>query len=267
MQSELIDAGAESDALAGRVQNRRSFLGAGLGCAVPLAVGLGSSSGERLLGGAQGDEADDPVFGHLADQAWRTAQEVQVAGLRGEHLRRIADQLDIFAVHLRGRGGDRAMDDEVQRRVRERGRDGVVADVLDRCRERAAPSAGPRRTSLIDEKTAGMAVDHVAARGSVKALRSHRTSLEKLAVLLDRSRPHDGGRVLPVHQKPGDDFLGYPDVPSADWCDLLRCLTTEVELLAMVAQFTPFASAARALSAFAVLLEIGLRYACPNMEA
>jgi hypothetical protein len=224
---------------------RRTFLGVGIGCALPLIVGPGLVGASGLLQPGQGADAADPIWDHIASEAWRTCQEVQgPMGVRGEHLRRLGSQIDLFAVHLGGCGFDRKVDDEIGRLVRERGREGAAFEILDHHRGTPAVSRFvPRRRPKpdLDPEKVALCLDEMRGRGVVKTLRLRRGALERAAARLDRQIASTTGRALPasmVGQKPGDDFPGLPEpqLTPEDICDMLRALV--VACTVAMAMFT-----------------------------
>ena len=243
---------------------RRTFIGVGMGCAVPLLAGAGLVSKGGLLasGGAAREPrgAPDRIWDHIASEAWRTSQEAQgIMGARGEHVRRLASQLDLFAVSLDARSISHDLDDELSRRLREEGRESVAADIIQRHREftggRRASRGGFERQ--LDPAALADCLDRLNARGAVPSLRSKRGALERGAMRLDRDARDSGGQVRQVTaagQKPGDDFLppGYPDSPtSLGLCASLEFLMLEfavLETLLTIMGIIPAAIAAGAVN-------------------
>jgi hypothetical protein len=120
------------------VPGRRTFLGVGIGCALPLLGGVGLVRMGELAAAVPATDRVDPVWEHIAAEAWRTGQEAQgPLGVRGEHVRRLASLVDLYAVHLRGRRLDLSLDDEARRLVRERGREGAAFAIVEEHRGHA----------------------------------------------------------------------------------------------------------------------------------
>jgi hypothetical protein len=210
--------GDEHGAACGREEvpapGRRTFLGVGLGCAVPLIVGTGLGRA-GILPVRQDGGGSDAVWGHIASEAWRASREMQ--GPLGPR-------------------DDRRLDEEVRRLVRERGRDAAAREVVSRCQDDPGiPRLGRGRAMTPDAVRMATCLDELVARGCARSLRSRRASLEQLAAVLDRTAIATPGRVVPAAgQKPGDDIGGYPEVPPGPgFCDMLACLIVEFDLLAV----------------------------------
>jgi hypothetical protein len=244
----------------GSVPDRRTFLGVGLGCAVPLVAGLGPVMGGRLVHEAQEAVAPDSVFEHLAAEVWRTGHEVHLAnGVRGEHLRRLAGHLDMFAVHLRARKDDELLDEGIRRAVREHGREALVQRVSQLYQGDAAEWGAPLgRVRRLDPPVTARVVEHMQARGAVATLRAHRGALEKLARTLDATRTvcDSTTATLASGQKPGDDFLGYGEMRDYDGCTMLKALAMACTLLAAFSVAGPLAAANPFYSAMAGILDV-----------
>jgi hypothetical protein len=200
----------------------------GLGCALPLIVAPGLAKASGILRAAQDADAD-PVWDHIAAEAWRTWQEARgPMGARGEHVRRLASQIDLLAVHLQGGGLDRRVDDEVRRMVRERGREAAAFELIDRHGKGAVP-LGPlpqgAAQRAADPARLATCLDHVSSRGIAASLRARRAALDRLGLQLEREMAASAGRFQPVAatlQKPGDDFLGYPEEAPPNLCEVLE---------------------------------------------
>jgi hypothetical protein len=219
---------------------RRMFLGVGVGCALPLIVAPGLVKASGALQSGQDAAAADPIWDHIASEAWRTCQEAQgPMGVRGEHVRRLASQIDLFAVHLRGRGLDRRVDDDIRRMLREQGRESAALEVIERHGQGFGPDRpGHRgRSAAADPARVAACLDLLASRGSSRSLRSRRAALDRLGLQLDREMAASHGRVVSAvatGQKPGDDFLGYPEQPPPNLCEMLEFLIVATVVLGVV---------------------------------
>jgi hypothetical protein len=219
------------------VAGRRAFLAMGVGCALPLAVGAGIVKAGGLARPLQDGAAPDPIWDYIAAEASRLAEEVRgPLGVRGEHLRRLAAQLDLAVVHLRGRGEDRQVDDEVRRLLRERGRYAAALDVIDARRTGARrPDRRPVRSLEPDVEKMARRLEHLGSKGTVKSLRAHRAPLERLAAQLDRELAERTGRPVTVRQKPGDDFGGFPPPPPPlGFCESLEIMILDMMTMAFL---------------------------------
>ncbi len=208
---------------------RRTFLGVGIGCAAPILFGNGILGATSLLASSRAAGATDPVWDHIASEAWGICRAVHGSrGASGEHVRRLASGIDLFAVHLRGSGVEPLIDGDVRQRVREQGRESVALELVSRYRdaiERRAGAAGHAAGLVPEPGRVSRCLDELVSVGMVKSLRSRRPSLEREAARLDRDMLARSGMARPANlpgQKPGDDFLGYPEVPPPDLCELLQ---------------------------------------------
>jgi hypothetical protein len=265
-RDEGVGAGCPS---APAVSDRRKFLGIGLGCAVPLVAGIGPTmGGGRVLHEFQETVAPDAVFEHLAGEVWRIGHEMHgVNMVRGEHVRRLAGHLDVFAVHLRARRDDEQLDAEIRRAVSEHGREALAERTVLRYREDGAdwrPPFGPDRR--LDPAAALRVVDQVHARGAVAVLRAHRAAMERFARSLDGARTVCGAApvTLAAGQKPGDDIMGYGDVRDYDGCTMLRAAAAACTLLAGFSVAGPLAAAGAFYAAMAAVLDVAMTYLCQS---
>ncbi len=220
--------------------SRRAFLGVGVGCAVPVLLGSALGGARSLSSAVRDRSRADPVWGHLAAEAARTWREVRGPhGVRGEHVRRLASQIDLFAVHLQELGDDRRVDEEVRALVEARGREGAAVEIFAHYRGLAdssgsdAPSLG---ASAPDIARLATCFEDLVSQGSARGLRARRAALEGLASHLDRLAAPGAVTVVKAaaRQKPGDDFLGYPEVPpTGNACDMLQFLVLTFMVLSV----------------------------------
>jgi hypothetical protein len=256
------ERGGVDEPEAAAVSGRRTFLGVGIGCALPLIAGTGLMRVGGVLASGQDVSASDPVWEHIASEAWRACQEVQGPfGVRGEHVRRLASQTDLFAVHLRGRGLDQAVDDEVERLLRERGREGAALEILDHYHDplgiaRRVPHRGTGHQP--DPASVAACLDRLRARGTVTTLRARRGALERAAARLDRQIASGTVRLQPAMmdgQKPGDDFQGLPDpqLTPEDLCRMLDDIVAACTVLMAALELAKQGQAAVAIGAIQAL--------------
>jgi hypothetical protein len=257
--------GRAGESAAVAAPGRRAFLGAGIGCALPLVAGTGFVRAGGFLQAGAGGADSDPVWEHIAAECWRTCQEIQgPLGPRGEHVRRLASQVDLFAAHLRGCGLDRHVDDEVRRIVRERGRDAAAFEIVDHHRatighSRRVPRRGPDPD--IDPAKVAACLDAVLVQGTARVWRSRRAALDAAAARLDGELATAAGRVRPVSlvgQKPGDDFPGLPDPQSTPevLCNMFQDIVVGCTVLMVVLTFAGQLEALPAIQALQAAAEV-----------
>jgi hypothetical protein len=230
--------------------DRRAFLRVGAGCAVPLLAGgvlasrgLARAEEAAAPGPIVGQDAVDPVLAHVEQELARTYHAMRgPTGVRGEHVRTIATNLDLVAACLEsGRAAARA-EAAIRRRLAEHGRDATVQEGLaayDRLLEELALQHGiaPGRSPEIARLTD--ALDTIGAHGLRLKIHGHRTRLNRLAAEIDRAGATRDAKASPllVRQKPGDDIGGYPEIPPSAGmtpCEFLAWLESYLALIAAV---------------------------------
>jgi hypothetical protein len=228
---------------------RRAFLRVGAGCAVPVLAagvlatrGLARAAETAAAGPVVGQDAVDPVLAHVEQELSRTYHAMRgPTGVRGEHVRTIAANLDLVGACLEsGRAAARA-DTAIRRRLAEHGRDATVRDGLaayDRLLEDLALQHGIAPGRPPEAGRLATALDTVAADGLRLQLRGHRARLHRLAAEIDRAGATREAQARPllVRQKPGDDFMGYPEIPPGDGmtvCEFLFWLEAYLGLIAV----------------------------------
>jgi hypothetical protein len=252
------------------VPDRRSFLRVGAGCALPLLAGgmvTGRGTAEAAEASQRLTERDstDPVPTHVQRELARTYHAMRgPAGIRGEHVRSLAANLDLLGAWLRSRNDDARADAALRKRIEENGREATAQECLAAYGEIAAEvhlqyGVAPRAGR--DMSRAAEALDSVAAQGVFSAVRGHRAALNTLAAIVDRAETVRAAKPtrLMVHQKPGDDFLGYPPGSVLDGltlCQHLQALQWSLELLAAVLALVTGGAAAGALALAAILLDL-----------
>jgi hypothetical protein len=248
MKTEMVSRTGGSTG-AGLRPDRRAFLRVGAGCAMPLLAGGvlaargPSREAETVALGSVGQEAVDPVLAHLEQELVRTYHAMRgPAGIRGEHVRSLAANLELVGVCLDFHPAIAGAAAGIRRRIAERGCHAMVQEGLaayDRLtadlslQHGIAPGRPPDAARLAD------VLDRIAISGLRFNLRGHRARLNKLATDLDRAGAPRGGVASPllIRQKPGDDFLGYPETPSGagiSLCEFLAWLEGYLGLVTVV---------------------------------
>lgn len=255
---------------------RRAFLRAGAGCALPLVAGVMSESRGIAASAAPRREpirqdSTEAVLTHVQQELARTYHAMRgPAGVRGEHIRLLAANLDLIGVCLQSGNDDSRADAALRERIGENGRDAATDEYLASYDELAVevnlqygvvPRGGRNRSR------APAVLDSVAVRGVVSTVRGHKAALNRLAAAIDRAETvrGAGARPLAVRQKPGDDFLGYPPgsvFDDASMCQQLEALQIAVELTAAVLALVGGGTAAAALALAAVILGLVMFISC-----
>jgi len=242
---------------------RRRFLRLGLGCAVPLAFGgVVRAAGEGLPEVAA-QAAGDPVLEHVGQELLRVYHVMRgPVGIKGEHVRVLATNLDLLGAHLNERKLGARADSALRRRLHERGPEAVARDLGPKWSDlRTALGAQYGVAPVADLETTRSAavMGGLAAQGVVASLRGARAPLFRLAAGFDRPAPRPGSRPVLVSagQKPGDDFLGYPEPPQpfASWCEALTALLDSIQLTAAVLVMVGAPEAAAALCITGAVLQ------------
>ncbi len=196
--------------------NRRRFLHVGAACVVPLLAGasLGESGGTSAS--AAGQPVADPVMDHVGWELMRVYRGMLSAeGVKGEHVRSLAANIDLVGAHLQSRGDDRWLDANLRERVRTTGHEAFAQEITNRYGDIAAMTAERYRVSSrvqLEPHETGEVLDLMRRRGLAVSLREATPDLVRLAARIDRTRSTRDAGILLARQKPGDDFLGYQDV-------------------------------------------------------
>jgi hypothetical protein len=245
MKTDVVN-GTGSSTGAGPERGRRAFLRAGAGCAMPLLAGSVLAAREpsgAAAPGPVGQGGVDPVLAHLEQELVRTYHSMRgPAGIRGEHVRSLAANLELVGVCLDSDPAVAGAAAGIRRRIADHGRDatvlaglaaydGLAADLS--LQHGITPGRPPDAARLAD------VLDRVAVSGLRLNLRGHRARLNRLAAELDRAGAFRGGTAGPllIRQKPGDDFMGYPETPRGAGmtpCDFLAWLEAYLGLVAVV---------------------------------
>jgi hypothetical protein len=256
---------------AGSLPDRRAFLRVGAGCAMPLLAGgmLVSrglaGSAEAAVPGSIGQNEIDAVLTCIEQDLAQTYHAMRgPAGIRGEHVRSLAANLELVGVCLESNRAAARAEAAIRRRLAEQGRDATVQDGLtayDRLLDDLALQHGIVPGRPLEVTRLAALLDTVAAKGLRLNLRGHRARLNRLAAELDRVGVRRGGMASPllIRQKPGDDFLGYPEVrPGAGMtlCEFLAWLQAYLELVAVALALGGLELPAGILGLFAVLVGV-----------
>jgi hypothetical protein len=250
----------------GSVQpGRRAFLRFGTGCALPLVVG-GALNAARAAAAPPADPpATDAVLDHIRQEAVRVYHGMSgEAGPRGEHVRRLAANLELLGAYLQAREDGARIDSAFRRRVHEQGREATVRQLMAGYGDLAVEAAlehGVVSRVACDTQGALAALDRVARGGVVATLRGQKAGLSRLAARVDRANleRERTTALRAVRQKPGDDFLGFPpDPPTGDmtWCEFLTTLVRAVQTTAAILGVIGFGAAAGALAVSTEVLEL-----------
>ncbi len=237
MRTEMV-SGTGNSVGGGSRPDRRAFLRVGAGCAMPLLAGgvlasrgLARAEETAAPGPIVGQDAVDPVLAHVEQELARTYHAMRgPAGVRGEHVRTIATNLDLVAACLESSRAAAQAETAIRRRLAEHGLDATARDGLaayDRLLEDLVLQHGiaPGRSPEIARLT--NALGTIGADGLRLKIRGHRTRLNRLAAEIDRAGAMRDAQARPqlVRQKPGDDFMGYPEIPpraGVTPCEFLR---------------------------------------------
>ena len=253
---------------------RRAFLRMGAGCALPLLAGGAAASpvADGVVEAAPsvpGQDATDPVLACLEQELARTYHAMRgPSGVRGEHVRSLAANLELTAACLEAQQVAPRAEAAIRRRLAAVGRDVAAQEFLAAFRGVAAgltqhygivPRPAPDASRL------AAALEQVGARGLSLNLRGHRAHLHRLAADIDGAEALRRGGLKPVlvRQKPGDDFQGLPEPIGfgLTGCELIawlvRYLNFIAALLALSGEELP-AGIAVLISALLDLLAVGI---------
>jgi hypothetical protein len=199
--------------------DRRRFLWTGAGCVVPLLAGttLGRTAPAWPLAAPVQTSETDAILNHINRELLKACKGMQrVAGIKGEHVRVMAANLDLMAAHLIEKGQDRQLEAALKDGVNRSGRDGFAQELLARQAEVIAATAkqhGIANRVRLDLMETAAALDVALRQGFAPVLHRSAPRLAALAAAIDRARERQGAVVRTAGQKAGDDFLLYGSQP------------------------------------------------------
>jgi hypothetical protein len=250
--------------------DRRRFLGMGIGVATaPLLaqVPFAAAGARQVL---QRKESSDFVLDHLRLETLRTYRQVRsdtevALGVRGEECRALAAQLTLLDAYFLDKGHHARLDAELRERVLRDGR-ATTADTLGEACRAWRDSARVGATVALppppDTARIEAALELFERRGARASLRLAAGWAKGQGIRADGDAVHPVRRPA-GHQKPGDDFGGYPEVPPVNIdCESVGGLIDTYWL--MIALFT-LAGAALIAEVLAVLVataQLISRFAC-----
>jgi hypothetical protein len=190
-----------------------------VGGVVPLLAGttLGRTAlAWPLAVPAQASETD-AILNHINRELLKVCKGMQrVAGIKGEHVRAFAANLDLMAAHLLEKRHDRRLNAILEDGSSRLGRDGFAQELLARQAEVFAATAtqnGIANRVRLDLIETAAALDVAVRQGFAPVLRRSAPRLAALAAAIDRARERRGSAVRTAGQKAGDDFLLYGSQP------------------------------------------------------
>lgn len=252
--------------------DRRRFLHVGTALIVLLLAGTMPGRVAWAEGRGSAQSTVDPVMDHIGRELMRVYWGMQgVAGVKGEHVRALAANLDLLAVQLQATGDDQRLNEQLGKGVRQSGRDAFARELLARHADAAAETAGryglAKRVRL-DPGGIMAAADLMQRDGIVAVLQKASFGLLKLAAAMDRNRGNADTQVLLARQKPGDDFLGYNLFPARGYsCGDLKFLIHEMGIAAAVFGLCGSALGGGVFALLAEGLSLVYDYGCSPMEA
>jgi hypothetical protein len=218
-RSGLPDTGLASSGI-----DRRRLLFAGAACCVPLVAGAAisrASSAWAAMRPAQASDAN-PILDHIGRELVGIYHGMQGAvGIKGEHVRALAANLDLMAAELVQSGHDTRVQAALREGTERLGPDAFARELSARHQEAAIEMA--RRCGLarrVPEDLAGTAAALDLARREeiVVFMRKAVPRLAKLADRFDQRVANTRPVVLRADQKPGDDIGG-----SFYWVEPFTC--------------------------------------------
>jgi hypothetical protein len=219
--------------------DRRLFLRVGVIGVAPLLVAGTLGQVTRAWAGATPQPTTDPVLDHVSRELTKICRGMRgVEGVKGEHVRALAANLDLVAAHLQQSGNDRRLDAGIRAGIDRSGRDAFALELHARHAEIAVDTAvryGIVSQVRLDQTETSAALDRLQQEGVAPALRQAVPGLISLGAWIDRNRARKEAEVLRARQKPGDDFLGYNLYPPPNYrCSDLKLLVHEMSIAAAV---------------------------------
>jgi hypothetical protein len=252
--------------------DRRRFLQVGIALIVLLLAGTMTGRVAWAARSGPAQSTTDPVMDHLSRELIRVYWGMQgVGGVKGEHVRALAANLDLLAAQLQATGDDQRLNEQLGKGVMQSGRDRFAQEVRSRYAGVAAETAGRYGLASrvrLDPGGIMAAVDLMQRDGIVAVLQKARVGLLKLAAVIDRNRGSANTQVLLARQKPGDDFLGYNLFPGPGYsCGDLKFLIHEMGIAAAVFGLCGSALGGGVFALLAEGLSMLYDYGCSPMEA
>ncbi len=204
---------------ASSAMGRRHFLHAGAACVVPLLAGttLGRTALAWPIAGPAQAADYDATLDHISRELVGVCKGMQgVEGVKGEHVRALAANLDLLAVRLRERGQDRRLEETLKEGVGRSGRDVFAQELVARQAEVIAALARRHRIAnrvRLDLGEAASALDVAQRHPFTYVCQRSAHALVRTATGIDRARQRQGVVVRAAGQKAGDDFLLWGSQP------------------------------------------------------
>ncbi len=238
---------------------RRQFLSAGAACAVPIFAGTSFGRAEwgwPMAAQSQPSETD-PVIDHVARELVRVCRAMQgVEGVKGEHVRTLASNLDLVAAHGLQAGLDPKLAAALNEGVGRSGREGFAQDLMMRHVEAIASISeryGLKSRSQLDLGRMAEAIDLAGRQDFTPVFERAARGLARLGAEFDRGRLAQVRVVRVGEQKPCDELGGcWTDVPPMG-CAELRLL---MHFMALTCGITGIMGAGLYAGIFGLLAEI-----------
>lgn len=250
--------------------SRRTFLGVGIGCAAPLVLTAPLARVvARGTSAARGTPADDPLLDHLRIEAFRNYRRArawagQTGAIPGSHLRSVASQIGLLEGYMAGRGDDRHLEEVLRQRVASDGPEGAVwslGDSYSALKESLSLHEGVTLPDAPDAGRGAAALEVLQRRGVRRATRVLRQWFEQEAARAETAAGR--GTVIPVRQKPGDDFLGPDDYREIRLtCDDINVLIDIIWLIVAVAVVAGLGTVAEIYGIVAAAASLARSIAC-----
>lgn len=254
--------------------DRRRFLHAGAACVVPLLAGttLGRTALAWPFAAPAQTSETDAILNHINRELLKTCKGMQgVAGIKGEHVRTMAANLDLMAVHLIEKGHDRQLEATLKDGVSRLGRDGFAQELLTRQAEVIAATATQNRIAnraRLDLMETAAALDLALQQGFAPVLQRSAPRLAALAAAIDRARQQQGAAVRTAGQKAGDDFLLYGSQPEPMLgCKELRSLMYMMGIASALFGMASFGVTSGVYALGSLLASMLYDWLCPEEEA
>lgn len=254
--------------------DRRHFLHAGVACVVPLLAG--TTVGRTALAWPSGASAQPPetdaILNHITRELLKIGRGMQgAAGIKGEHVRAFAANLDLMAAHLVENGHDRRLEASLKEGVGRSGREGFAYELLTRQAEVVAATAeryGIANRVRLDLVETGAVLDVALRQGFAPVLERSAPRLAALAAAIDRARQRQGVVVRTAGQKAGDDFLLYGSQPEpALTCRDLRTLMYMAGIASAIFGIVSFGVTSGVYGLVALMASMLYDWVCTGEEA